>query len=84
MKVSKYRPLADYLHHQTKPTVELSFAEIEQIIGNELPPSAYARRWWSIGRQTSSFPLWQEAWRSAGYDALLIHGADRVEFRKLA
>jgi len=83
MKVSKYSPLGDYLRQQTEPTLELTFAEIEGIIGDELPPSAYAGGWWSNGGQARSGPLWQDAWRSTGYDALLIRGADRVEFRKL-
>jgi hypothetical protein len=38
--VSKYRPLKDYLLDQTKARLELTLAEIEEIIGQELPPSA--------------------------------------------
>ncbi len=81
--MSKYRPLCDYLRGQDRPRLELSFMEIEQIIGHQLPPSAYAPRWWTNGRNSRRAPLWQEAWRNAGYDALLLHGSDRVEFRRL-
>ena len=79
----KYRPLQDYLHGQTSPKLELTLIEIEQIIGNELPPSAYAPHWWISGENTRRRPLWQEAWRSAGYDAALVRGAGLVEFRRL-
>jgi hypothetical protein len=52
--------LQDYLQRQNGQRVELSFPEIERIIGGELPPSAYAPRWWiSHGCSTLSteFPL---------------------------
>lgn len=81
--MSKYRPLQDYLRRQTSPQLELSFVEIEEIIGDQLPPSAYAPRWWISGRNGRSNPLWQDAWRSAGYDAALVLGSDRVAFRRL-
>ena len=48
--MSKYRPLKDYLLDQTKARLELTLAEIEEIIGQELPPSAYAPRWWITGK----------------------------------
>jgi hypothetical protein len=62
--------------------LEMSFDEIEEIIGNPLPPSAYAPRWWTISKRPNSNPLWQEAWLTAGYDATLVRGSDRVEFRR--
>ena len=80
--MSKYWPLRDYLRSKSSPTVELTFSEIEEIIGNPLPPSAYAPRWWTLGKSQRPNPLWQEAWSSAGYDATLRHGADTVEFRR--
>ena len=80
--VSKYRPLKDYLLDQTKARLELTLAEIEEIIGQELPPSAYAPRWWITGKTIRQRPVWQNAWREAGYHAALLPGADRVQFRK--
>ena len=82
LRVSKYHPLRDYLREQTSPLLELTFIEIERIIGKPLPPSADARRWWISGRNSQQNPLWQEAWRSAGYDATLLPSLDRVEFRR--
>ncbi len=81
--MSKYRPLQEYLQSQSAPKVELSFHEIEEILGQQLPPSAYAARWWSNGRNARTAPPWQLAWQNAGYDAMLRTGLDRVEFRRL-
>jgi hypothetical protein len=80
--VSKYRPLQDYLRRQNRQRLELSFLEIERIIGGELPPSAYAPRWWISGQLGRRHALWQNAWHNEGYVATLLKGADRVEFRK--
>ena len=80
--MNKYHPLRDYLRRQVSPRIELTFVEIERIIGKDLPPSAYAPRWWISGRNCKQKPLWQDAWRSAGYDAMLVPGSDRVEFRR--
>lgn len=47
---SRYAPLAIWLQSQPadKNIVKPSFAKIEQIIGGELPPSAYKHRaWWA-------------------------------------
>ena len=80
--MSRYWALRDYLRRQSSARFELTFNEIEEIIGNPLPPSAYAPRWWTIGKSLRPNPLWQEAWLSAGYDATLVQGSDRVEFRR--
>jgi hypothetical protein len=83
-QLSKYLPLRNYLRQQTSLRLELSFHEIEAIIGRPLPPSAYASRWWTRGRNCQHNPLWQDAWRGAGYDAALLPASDRVAFRRLA
>src|SRR5690349_9253271 len=36
---SKYQPLRDYLSKRPEPVVRLSFSEIEQLLGAELPAS---------------------------------------------
>jgi hypothetical protein len=82
-RVSKYSPLGDYLRSQNGHSIELSLMEIEQIIGRQLPASAYAPRWWTNGGNSRRPPLWQEAWRNAGYDAVLLQGTERVAFRRI-
>jgi DNA-binding XRE family transcriptional regulator len=58
---SKYYPLFEYLRQQpdTVP-LELSFAEIEAILGQPLPPSAATTRAWWANSQSTQALAWQE------------------------
>ncbi len=68
---SKYAPLAEYLQAipGKQDKIRLSFQEIEEIIGDELPPSAYTHRsWWandSVGHVQSKH--WLDAGWKVGY-----------------
>lgn len=52
--MGKYTPLTQYLRKQPGDCVTLTFRQIQEIIGNTLPPSArkypknglYCLRWW--------------------------------------
>ena len=59
---SKYYPLFEYLQRQPDAgLLELSFAEIEKILGKLLPASAYTTRaWWANGTAPQA-QSWQEA-----------------------
>ena len=49
--MAKYQPLNEYLRACSAAMLTLSFAEIERIIGAELPPSARKyRAWWANDR----------------------------------
>ncbi|GKX29057.1 hypothetical protein SH1V18_15370 [Vallitalea longa] len=65
-KGDKYIGLKRYLQSSTAPIVTLSFNDIEQIIGNILPKSAYvhAEVWWA-NDYTHSQAI---AWIDAGYE----------------
>jgi hypothetical protein len=60
----------------------MSFAEIERVLGAMLPKSADRAQWWANVSDPKTSHVQREAWRSAGYDAFLIVGRDRVRFRK--
>ncbi|MDM8520019.1 helix-turn-helix transcriptional regulator [Anaerolineales bacterium HSG6] len=64
-KETKYWPLHNYLNTHEDDEITLSFTKIEEILGSELPPSAYkSRSWWSNRRKGS----WQSpTWMDAGY-----------------
>ena len=63
--MSKYAPLATYLRESGRETLSMSFAEIERIIGADLPPSAFKHRpWWSNNPSNSVITY---AWLEAGY-----------------
>lgn len=80
---TKYEPLGDYLAALAPTTnnISLSFADIERIIGDELPPSATDHReWWANQERGSRAPHW----RAAGFK---VESVDRrqliVRFRRL-
>jgi hypothetical protein len=65
-KIGKYSPLGSYLTRRQQPIsyVTLSFAEIEKIIGDKLPFSAFEHQhWWSntVSRAQA------KAWLNAGW-----------------
>lgn len=70
--MSKYAPLADYLHGLDRDDITLSFAEIEKILGSTLPPTASRfRPYWSNSGAKDGHPgrLWREAgWRQIRLD----------------
>ncbi len=78
---SKYQPLLDYLRRSDQSAVTLTLTEIEAILGNALPDSAYNNRgWW--GNRTRG-ALQASAWMEAGY---LVEAIDldnqRITFHK--
>ncbi|MBN1995532.1 MAG: helix-turn-helix transcriptional regulator [Anaerolineae bacterium] len=58
----KYAPLFAYLQQQPDSgLLELSFAEVEEILGKPLPSRAYTTRAWWSNTQTAQGRAWQEA-----------------------
>jgi hypothetical protein len=81
--VGKYDPLEKYLKRRGGAEHELSFAEIERIIGGMLPNSASRPQWWANETDSASSHVQCRAWRVAGYDAFLLP-RERVLFTRRA
>src|SRR4051794_20856416 len=62
--MGKYEPLKRYLEGCNTEEVPLTFAQIERILGSELPPSKGYPAWWS---NNSSNNVMTRAWLAAGY-----------------
>lgn len=61
----KYIPLADYFASASSQKITLSFTEIEQIMGQQLPNAAYLNKsWW---KKTKPPAKHFHAWMDAGY-----------------
>ncbi len=77
----KYRRLGAFLNAQSFQTVPMTFAAIEAIIGDALPPSARKHRaWWS--NNPSNAVITYE-WLGAGYRSAEVSLADeRLMFVK--
>ncbi|CAN5287042.1 hypothetical protein BH10PSE2_BH10PSE2_26880 [soil metagenome] len=81
--MGKYDPLRDYLRRQKTDELELSFVEMERKIGYMLPKSASLPQWWASTADPATTQIQRRAWGDAGFDALLIAGADRVRFNRV-
>ena len=64
--MGKYAPLVNHLSQATTNSVRLTFAEIERILGEGLPPSAYKHHafWSNADRGTNG---WSNLWKRAGW-----------------
>ena len=61
--ISKYYSLEKYLDRQKDNLIKLTFTEIEKILGEVLPPSAYKYpAWWANGGHSQA-----DAWMNAGW-----------------
>ncbi|WP_029201431.1 DUF7662 domain-containing protein [Oribacterium sp. NK2B42] len=66
-----YDALCNYLSQRKGQRIEMSFSEIEEIIGDKLPKSAYEyQAWWSNStlRHTHS-----RAWLNAGFKTVDVN-----------
>jgi len=77
--MSKYTPLGEYLRDLEKDRVLLTFEEIEDILGANLPKSARKHNaWWSNGGHSQA-----DAWMDAGWRVENLDQKDEeVIFRK--
>ena len=77
----KYEPLETYLRETREPEIYLTFDKIAEIIGAELPASAFAHRaWWSNNPSNSVITY---AWLNAGFRSTEVDMAERkLVFRK--
>lgn len=80
--MGKYDPLRDYLGNQSLSEMNLSFREIEKIIGGPLPGSAMRPQWWANEANPKTGHVQRLAWAAAGYDAFL-HAGRKVRFKKV-
>lgn len=82
--MGKYDPLRDHLKRQKADEFDLTFVEIERVLGAMLPKSANRPQWWANVSDPETAHVQREAWRAAGFDAFLIAGKDRVRFHRSA
>lgn len=79
--MAKYDPLERHLKRRGAAEIELSFADIERIVGGMLPNSASRPQWWANETNAESRHVQCRAWRNAGYDAFLLP-RERVLFTR--
>ena len=80
--MKKYDPLTEYLENCGQASIILSYAEIEKIIGDSLPPSATDwPAWWANDRTQKS--RHSSAWLDAGYETSDVKLGQSVTFEKV-
>ena len=81
--MSKYENLNTYLSTQARDLIPMTFAEIERIIGSDLPPSSEKHRaWWS---NNSSNNVMTKQWLAAGYKTESVDMAgEKLVFKRFA
>ena len=77
-----YDALRDYLKQQTQIEFVLSFAQIEQIIEDDLPRAAQRASWWDTTRAAKERMPQREACIEAGYVAMRLGDKEGVRFRR--
>lgn len=80
--MAKYDPLKRFLKRSSRPEVEMSFADVERVIGGMLPKSAERPQWWANEADPASRHVQAKAWLEASYEAFLVAGAEKVIFRR--
>jgi hypothetical protein len=79
---SKYDPLRTHLEAQTISEIPMRFKDIEALIGEPLPPSAFKHRpWWSNNPSNSVITY---AWLRAGFETCQVDmGSQKLVFRRI-
>ena len=77
--MAKYEPLVRYLRRQRRAEVELSFRDIERIVGGLLPKASNDLQWWCAEAAATAAPQ-QRAFAQAGYTPEPNLRAERVLF----
>lgn len=78
--MGKYDPLEGHLRRQTCDALELTFAEIERLVGSFLPARASRPEWWANEHGPHRTHVQCEAWLRASYEASLLVEKERVRF----
>ncbi|MGH7028053.1 DUF7662 domain-containing protein [Brevundimonas sp.] len=77
--MAKYEPLVRYLRRQKSAEVELSFRDIERIVGGLLLKASNDPLWWRV-EDADTAPPQQRAFAQAGFTPRPELRAERVLF----
>ncbi len=79
--MNKYTPLENYLERQHGETLKMTYSEIESILDDNLPKSAYQySAWWANGEKAHKHSL---SWVNAGWKVDEISFGEYIIFTRL-
>ena len=75
--MGKYDPLAHYLSRIEGESVDVSFSQVEKILGFQLPNSAYRHQaWWA--NESHGSHSHSRSWQEAGWDTCQVNTTQRT------
>lgn len=77
--MGKYDPLGGHLRRQKGAVYEMTFRDIERVLGALLPRAAHRSDWWTNDLSPPR-AAHRAAWLEAGYKAQADVAAERVRF----
>jgi predicted HNH restriction endonuclease len=81
--MSKYTPLSEHLQRLSADATNLSFSEVEKIIGCALPHSARTHQAWWANSRTNDTHVWAHEWLDAGWEKHELDlSRENVSFRR--
>lgn len=81
--MNKYHRFAEHLKDSVAGVERFSFAEIERIMGEPLPPSARQHPAWWANSRTRDSHSWAHLWLDAGWEKAKLNLSESwVEFRR--
>lgn len=79
--MGKYEPLRKFLASQNKDQIQMSFAEIEAVLGEPLPASKRFPAWWSNNTMNN---VMTKEWLAAGFQSEQVDIAgEKLTFRRI-
>ncbi|PWV98217.1 hypothetical protein DFR52_105198 [Hoeflea marina] len=79
--MGKYEPLRRFLALQNKDQIQMSFAEIEAVLGEPLPASKKFPAWWSNNTMNN---VMTKEWLAAGYQSEQVDVVgEKLTFRRI-
>ena len=80
--MAKYDPLEAHLRRQKTATYEMTFRDIERVLGALLPRRAHGPAWWGNEAAAAVGQVQCRAWLRAGYRAFL-QKEEHVRFERI-
>jgi hypothetical protein len=82
--MGKYDPLEGHLRRQKTASYEMSFRDIERVLGALLPKSAHRAEWWANEQSLTTRHVQCKAWLRVGYRAVPQTHLERIRFERSA
>lgn len=80
--MSKYDPLEGHLRRQKVANYEMTFRDIERVLGALLPRAAYRAEWWTNEGGAVARAVHSTAWLRAVYRAIPDVSSEKVHFER--